>query len=352
MQKYSTVIGIDLGNKRSAFAVLDAASGELVFEGTIDTTQDAFERCFSKYEGCTVVIEVGSHSPWVSRLLMSLGHNVLVANARRLRMIYANDRKNDRVDARTLARVARLDPTLLYPITHRGETAQKDMALLRVRDGLVRARTRLVNQVRGIAKSFGLRLGSCDAHGFWRKVKPCLTPMMLEVLEPLLKVLEKLDDQISVCDKKCSELCETAYPETASLRQVKGVGPITSLGFVLAIEEPARFKRSRDVGGYLGLVPRQAQSGSSDPQLRITKAGNAFVRRLLIGAAQYILGPFGEACALRQWGLCLAASGGKRGKRRAVVAVARKLAVMLHRLWVTGEVYDPNRGMTPTVDVQ
>ena len=345
MREYSTVIGIDLGDRESAFAVMYSDSDEIQFEGKVATTLKAFERCFSKYESCTIVVEVGTHSPWVSRLLEELGHKVLVANARRLRMIYGNDRKNDRADARMLARVARMDRTLLYPITHRGESAQKDMALLRARDGLVRARSRLVCQVRGIAKSFGERLPACDAQGFHRKAKSELPPALLAALEPLLKVLEELSVQIAVYDRKIEQLCKEAYPETTLLRQIKGVGPVTVLGFVLAIEDPSRFHRSRDVGGYLGLVPRQAQSGALDPQLRISKAGNAFVRRLLVGAAQYILGPFGEACALREWGLRLATGGSKRAKRRAVVAVARKLAVLLHRLWVTGECYEPLRGL-------
>lgn len=268
-----------------------------------------------------------------------------MANARRLRMIYGNDRKSDKVDARTLARVARLDRTLLYPITHRGEAAQRHMALLRGRDGLVRARSRLVSQVRGLAKSFGERRPACDAHGFHRKRKDALPLPLQGVVEPILSVLAVLSAPIDAYDKKIAELCEDAYPETGLLRQVKGVGPVTALGFVLAIEDPGRFHRSRDVGGYLGLVPRQAQSGALDPQLRITKAGNTFVRRLLVGAAQYILGPFGEACALREWGLRLAAGGSKRAKKRAVVAVARKLSVLLHRLWATGEIYDPHRGL-------
>jgi transposase len=345
MQEYTTVIGIDLGDKESVFAVMDSDSDAIQFEGKVATTRKAFERCFSKYEACTIALEVGTHSPWVSRLLEGLGHEVLVANARRLRMIYGNDRKNDKVDSQMLARVARLDRTLLYPITHRGETAQKDMVFLRARDGLVRARSRLVSQVRGIAKSFGERLPACDAHAFHRKIKDVLPSCLQDVLDPLLKVLKELSVQIDVYDKQIAELCVKSYPETTLLRQIKGVGPVTALGFVLAIENPDRFRRSRDVGCYLGLVPRQAQSGSLDPQLRITKAGNAFVRRLLVGAAQYILGPFGEDCALREWGLRLATGGSKRAKKRAVVAVARKLGVLLHRLWVTGEEYDPHRGL-------
>jgi transposase len=343
MEQYTTVIGIDLGDKESSFAVVDYNSTSIRFESKVATTRKDFQRCFAKYEPSTIVIEVGTHSPWVSRLLDALGHEVIVANARRLRMIYGNARKSDKVDAQTLARVARLDRTLLYPIEHRGETAQRDMALLRARDGLVRARSRLVSQVRGIVKSFGERIPACDAHSFYRKAQDSLPPALQSALEPLLKVLAELSAQIEVYDAKIEALCQDTYPETARLRQIKGVGPVTALGFVLAIETPERFPRSRDVGSYLGLVPRQAQSGSQDPQLRITKAGNTLVRRLLVGAAQYILGPFGEACALRDWGLQLATGGSKRAKKRAVVAVARKLSVLLLRLWVTDKAYEPYR---------
>jgi transposase len=137
------------------------------------------------------------------------------------------------------------------------------------------------------------------------------------------------------------QLCQEHYPETHHLRQVSGVGPITALAYVLTLDDPDRFRKSREVAPALGLVPKRDQSGDRDPQLRITKTGDSYLRRLLVGSAQYILGPFGPDCDLRRWGLKLAQRGGKNAKKRAVVAVARKLAVLLHHLWVTGEVYDP-----------
>ena len=162
-------------------------------------------------------------------------------------------------------------------------------------------------------------------------------------MDPLLEEIGSLTARIRAFDKVIEELCAEKYPETEIVRQVTGVGPLTALAFVLAIEDPSRFARSRTVGAYFGLVPKQRDSGDQEPQLRIAKTGDEHVRRLLVGSAQYILGPFGPDCDLRRFGLALAARGGKNAKKRAAVAVARKLAVLLHRLWVTGAEYEPLR---------
>jgi transposase len=264
-----------------------------------------------------------------------------VANARKLRAIYHNPRKGDRADAETLARLARLDPELLSPIHHRSPQAQADLALLHSRDALIRSRTSLINHVRGIVKSSGARLPSCTANCFASKVRPAIPETLHPALLPVLDTIAALSQQIHDFDKMIEQLCLDKYPETKLLRKISGVGPITSLAYVLILEEPKRFAKSRDVGPAIGLVPRRDQSGDHDPQLRITKTGNSFLRRLLVSSAQYILGPFGPDCDLRRWGLKLAERGGKNAKKRAVVAVARKLSVLLHRLWKTGEIYDP-----------
>jgi transposase len=162
------------------------------------------------------------------------------------------------------------------------------------------------------------------------------------MLLPVLKQLELLTSQIKEYDRQVEGLGKK-YRETEQLRQVNGVGAVTSVAYTLIVDNPDRFKRSRDAGPYLGLVPKQSESGEQSPQLRITKTGDRMLRRLLVGSAQYMLGPFGDDSDLRRFGLAMAARGGKNAKRRAVVAVARKLAVLLHRLWVTGEVYEPLR---------
>jgi len=333
-------IGLDLGDKYSYLTILDSES-ELIEESRLPTTRASFQRKFSTLQPCRVAMEVGTHSRWVSYLLRELGHDVLVANARKLRAIYHNPRKGDRADAETLARLARLDPELLSPIHHRSPEAQADLAVLRSRDAIVRSRTLLINHARSIVKSSGARLPSCSADSFAHKVPPDIPETLHPALLPILETIASLTQQIREYDRQIEQLCQDQYPETKLLRKISGVGPLTALGYILTLENPDRFRRSREVGPAIGLVPRRDQSGDQDPQLRITKTGDAYLRRLLVGSAQYILGPFGPDCDLRRWGLKLAERGGKNAKKRAVVGVARKLAIVLHHLWKTGEVYDP-----------
>jgi transposase len=333
-------IGLDLGDKYSEGCVVDA-SGEVVETFRVRTTQPALDRVLARFGKARVVLEVGTHSPWVSRRVSAQGHGVIVANPRRVRLIAENDSKSDGFDAELLARLGRVDPQLLHPIVHRGEQAQRDLVLLRARDGLVRARTQLINQVRGFAKSLGTRLPRSSTEAFPRRVR-CVAAMdLFPGLETMLEMTERLTQEIRAMDCEVERLCRERYPETKLLRQVKGVGPITALCFVLTLEDPNRFQKSRSVGAYLGLRPRQRDSGEQRPQLRITKAGDELLRRLLVSAAHYVLGPFGPDTELRRIGLRLAETGGQAAKKRAVVAVARRLAVLLHRLWVTGEAYQP-----------
>jgi transposase len=339
-------IGIDLGDRYSYFYTLDSG-GENTESGRVQTTKSALEKRFRSGEAARVVIEAGTHSPWVSRLLAEWGHEVLVANPRKLALIAQNESKDDPVDAELLARLGRVEPQLLSPIVHRGAEAQADLALIRARDAVVAARTQLVNHVRGAVKSLGGRMASCSTRSFAQKGARQLPEPLRPALEPLLEVLAVMTRQIEDYDRQIEEACREKYPETELLRQVGGVGAVTSLAYVLTLEDPNRFGRSRSVGGFLGLRPGRDKSGAQDPELRITKGGDRLLRRLLVGSAQYILGPFGPDCDLRRWGLKLASRGRKNAKKRAVVAVARKLAVLLHRLWVGGEVYEPLRLAPP-----
>jgi transposase len=309
----------------------------------VATTNKALGDHFGALPRARVVVEVGTHSPWVSRLLQELGHEVLVANARKLQLIYNVRRKSDGVDAEKLARLGRVDPNLLSPIQHRGKSVAEDLAVVRARDVLVRARARLINHVRGAVKSVGVRLSGCTKTTLHKRALEQLPSEIQPALEPVLDTIGLLSEQIRQLETHIDELCHDQYPETQVLRQVTGVGALIALTFVLTLEDPARFLKSRAVGAYLGLVPGRNQSGDSDPQKRITKEGNSLLRRLLVQGAQYILGPFGPDCDLRRFGQALSARGGKNAKKRAVVAVARKLAVLLHRLWTSGEVYQPLR---------
>jgi transposase len=232
---------------------------------------------------------------------------------------------------------------LLYPIRHRGIQAREDLILLRARDALVGARTKLINCVRGLVKSVGGRIPRCSSESFARQAEAAIPQSILETLLPIVEQIAAMTAQIRKLDGQVKKTAEEKYPETALLKQVEGVGDLTALAFILTLENPERFAKSREVGPYLGLVPRQDDSGESSRQLRITKAGDMMVRKLLTGSSQYILGPFGPDTDLRRFGLKLAARGGKNAKKRAVTAVTRKLAVLLHRLWVTAEQYEPLR---------
>jgi transposase len=292
-----------------------------------------------------VVMEAGTHSPWASRLLAELGHEVVVANPRQLGLISGNDSKSDGVDAELLCRLGRVDVGLLRPIEPRSARAMEARALLRSRDVVVRTRTTLVNHIRGLVKAAGARLPRSGTSAFAKKTQAAVPEALQGVVKPLYELLEQINQTIGVYDQAI-EREGRAWPPTQIVRQVAGVGPVTALAFVACVERPERFASSRAVGSYLGMRPRRDQSGAWDPQLRITKAGDPFVRRLLILSSQYLLGPHGPDTDLRRFGVRLAARGGKGAKKRAVVAVARKLAVLLHRLWVTGEVYEPLREAT------
>lgn len=335
-------VGIDLGDRMSHYCILDE-QGDLVSEGTLRTTEAGFREQFRRMARARIAMETGTHSPWVSRYLEKLGHEVLVANARQVRIIYDNDRKTDKIDSRKLARLARVDKSLLHPIRHRSAEAQSDLAVLRARDQLVAVRTTLINCVRGMVKSVGGRLPSASGAYFATKVREQVPACINGALLPLLEEIEQLTLRIREYDKQIEALAKTKYPRTELMRQIPGVGVVTSLAFALTIDDPNRFRKSRDVGSYFGLRPKQSDSGSSKPQLSISKSGDHMVRRLLINCAQYVLGHWGPDCDLRRWGLSLMAHGGKNAKKRAVVAVARKLAVLMHKLWVTGEVYEPLR---------
>jgi transposase len=315
----------------------------VVERGKTQTTLEGIRKRFEGPVRMRIALEVGTHSPWVSRLLKELGHEVLVANPRKTRLIYQNRGKQDPVDAEALARIARLDPKLLYPVEHRVESVAQDLAVLRSRDVLVRTRTQLVNHVRGAVKATGHRLKKCSTRTFSSRAVGEIPEQVREALSSVVTTIEVVSRQILALDKRIAELGKKEYPETALLRQVGGVGPIVALAYVLTLEYPGRFRKSRAVGPYLGLVPARSQSGDSDPQLRITKEGDHFLRRLLVQSAQYVLGPFGPDCDLRRSGLALSARGERNAKKRAVIAVARKLAVLLHRLWKTAEVYEPLR---------
>jgi len=335
-------IGLDLGDRRTSYCHLSAA-GLVAKEGELATKANILEHFFEQGTPCRVVVEASGHVHWVAALARRRGHEVIVANPREVRLISQGGRKTDRSDARILAQLGRVDPALLRPVTLRGEGCRASRALLATRDQLVHSRTRLVNLVRGQVKTAGGRIPTCSAESFHKRASAHIPPGLAAACSPSLAVLTALAEQIKACDEQVERACEEQHPETNILRQIPGVGPTLALAYVATLETTARFRSSRSLGNYVGLTPRRDDSGARSPELRISKRGDALLRRLLVNAATYTLGPFGPDSDLRRHGQRLARSGSQRDRARARIAVARKLACLLHHLWRTGSVYQPLR---------
>ena len=339
MVQVPTTVGLDLSDQVSHFHVV-RGDGRTLGAGKVTNCRDDLSKLFERWRGCRLVMEVGGHSPWISRFARASGMEVIVANPRCVELVTKSDRKTDRSDAEKLARLGKYDVELLGPVTHRSAQAQAHLAVRDARDTAVTMRGMLINFVRGKLKSVGSRAPSCSPECFAKRVAGHIPQELELALRPMLQLLERINQQIKGFDQQIERLCEELYPVTKLLQQIPGVGPIVSLAFVLTIDDPKRF-RSRALGPYLGMVPRQKSSGDSNPKLHITKAGDRAMRRLLVLSANYILGRFGPDCDLRRFGLKIAGNGSPANKKRARVAVARKLAVLMHRLWRTGEQYDP-----------
>src|ERR1700723_1085854 len=342
LQEQKLTIGVDLGDRWSFYCVLEEA-GKIILEQKVATTPEAMKQTFGKIPRSLIALETGTHSPWVSRLLTELGHDQIVAHAQKGELITQSIRKDDRHDARTLARRARIDPELWGPERHRSAQVQIHLTVIRARAEVVSARTALVNAARGLVKSFGPRLPKCGTYQVNQKLAEGVSAELRDVLVPLLREVESRSERIKEYEERMEKIATEVYPEVSLLKQVKGVGTQIALTSILTIEDRYRFEKSREVGCFLGLKPGRRNFGKSQPQKKISKEGDRYLRTMMVQGAHYILGPLGEDSDLRRWGWKLAERGGKNAKKRAVVAVARKLAVLLHRLWVSGEVYEPLR---------
>jgi transposase len=332
-------LGLDAGDKLTHFSVVDPARA-VVARGKFRSTEEDMRLALAKFRGSKVILEAGSMSPWMSRALQADGFIVHVVDPRRVQLITHDPRKNDRRDAEMLARIGAAMPEVLGRVHHRGEQAQAHLSVIRARDLLVRLRKAAVNQVRGLCKAFGKRLPAASTEAFPKRVQELVPELLHSAVVPILDTITELTKRIRAFDNTLTQLAKDHYPETKRLQQVHGVGPVISIAFVLTVEDPKRFSNARRIGSWLGLCPRSHASGESNPQLRISKAGDAYMRRLLVQGAQYILGPFGKDSDLRRYGLALMERGGKLAKKKATVAVARKLSILLLRLWRTGTVYE------------
>lgn len=335
-----SIIGLDIGDRLTHLCALDAERN-VIERGHFGTTPEGVRKHFHGRAPARIVMEAGAQSPWLCAELRAMGHHVHVADPRRIALIAKGHRKTDRRDAEVLARLELGMPELLGEVHHRNAQDQADVAILRARDLCVRMRTKCVQHVRGMLKVFGVRARACSTKSFHRAVQDVIPEVLRPALDGLLSMLERLERQIADYDRQIVRIVHERKPVAKRLQEVNGVGPITSLAFVLTVADPSRFSSSRTVGSWVGLTPRVHASGERDPQLSISKTGDGYLRRLLVQSAHYTLGPFGELSDLRRFGLRLVERGGKAAKRRAVVAVARKLAVLLHRLWISGEPYQP-----------
>jgi transposase len=336
----SITVGLDVGDKRTHFCVV-GGERKVIARGSFPTTRAQLEAALAPYAGAKVILEAGAQSPWMSRALASLGYAVQVVDPRRVQLISKDPRKTDRRDAEMLAKMGAAMPDLLGNVRHRGEQAQAHLSIVRTRDLLVRMRGMAVQQARGICKAFGVRLPSTSTGAFAHRVDELVPELLRPAIAPVLETITELTRRIKAFEKRLAQIAKEHYPEVRHLQQVDGVGPMISVAFVLSLEDPQRFRSSRRVGSWLGLCPRIQASGDNNPQLRISKAGDPRLRRLLLQGAHRLLGRFGADCDLRRYGLHLASRGGKAAKKRATVAVARKLAVLLHHLWMTGADYEP-----------
>lgn len=329
-------LGIDVHAKTSELCEV-SASGKVVRRERMATTRAGLRRRFEGAARSRVVVECGGSTPWIVRMLEGFGHEVVVVNPRRVRLIAESTLKCDRVDAEILARLSRLDPELLRPVYQRSYEGQLLRTQLTVRSGLVRARASLINRIRGTLRAHGAPMSSCTARAFVAKFAEHRPPQELrEVLEPLAGAIGELSERIDALEKRLVD--DSRSDELLGrLQEVPGVGPLVSLAFVAWVDRAERFVRSRDVGACLGLRPTLCASGGSMRQGAITREGDTAMRWLLVQAAHAALAVRRDS-ALKRWGEALVA---RAGKKRAVVALARKLGVLMHRLWVTGERYQP-----------
>ena len=338
-------VGFDVSEKKiTTFAIC----GQKTSKGSPEITNDPeaiqqFLSMFPSPKDVCVVMETGTHSLWMSRLIKELGFEVIVAHARDLALIYGADKKNDKLDAEKLARLAQADKKLLHPVEHMTMERQDDLMVIKARDLVVKQKSQIICTIRGLLRSHGCKM--IEAQYTADSIKKCYSDLPAEVgcvLAPLLQQICYLDLAIKEYDRQVKKLCKK-YPETDILRQIPGVGELTALAIVLIVGNPMRFKTSARLCAYLGLVPKQDQSGSTDKQLGITKKGNKLGRRLVIQAAHYIMGPFGPESRLRSFGLRIQSRGGNSAKMKSFVAVARKLVTVMFALWIHPELpYDPN----------
>ena len=347
--EYCTTIGADVSDRTTKICVMTKADGgerRIVVETTCATTETGFEEAFSKFDrSWPVVFETGTHCRWMDRLFRKMGFRTIIGNPGKIPSITKSNTKNDRNDARELARLALADPAMLHPVFLRGETFQQMLRFHHARNMLISQRTQTINQIRGFAKSMGHRIERTSTERFHELGKAEWPEELEECAWPLMGSLKTINLKIKAYDKLIARLAER--PEFKAMvervRAVYGVGIIGSTVFIAAIGgRPDRFGHARDVGAYLGMTPKQDKSGDDDKQLHITHAGTEIVRTALVECAGIVMMSNAKDTDLKLKGLRIAMRGGKIARRKAKVAVARGLAVAMLAL-----LKDPEREYVP-----
>lgn len=338
-----TIIGIDLGDKKHAVVGLDDKAN-IVLKRWVPNKKEDLEALFRRNRGAVFGMETGTHCRWISMLCRECGCEVYVGNAHRLRSIFGNTHKNDMRDAEEIARLLNGDKRHFHPVQLRDAEHQNLVQLVKMREMVMSQRTKSAGAIRGMAKANGVRLPASDADSLHRKLADVIDTLpdnLQLLLRPQIGLLEKLCETIREYDRLIRDYRNEHFRKECDLLEtIPGVGPVNAAAFVAFTGDVRRFRHARDVGPYYGLTAGRDQSSSKDEPKRITKEGNEFVRHLLVNAANLIMQGRCRNTELLQFGLRVWGNRGKVAKRKAKVALARKLAVTMAAMLRSGTPYN------------
>lgn len=333
--EYSTIIGVDVSDRESKICVMnrDCGMNSVIIETTCATTKEGFGECFDKFDrSWPVVFETGTHCRWMKQHFESLGFSTVVANPAEVKLIVDSNAKSDKSDARKLARLALAGFDLLKPVKLRDEIYQRMLRYHESRLLLIECRNSMICQVRCYAKSCGFRIPECAAEKFHETDKSLWPTEFEQMIWPTMDAIKTLNQKIAAFNVMIKELAEQpAFKKQVDrAREVHGVGLIGATVLIAAIGgDVDRFEHARDIGPYIGMVPKKSQSGDSDPQLGMTKAGNELVRKVLVECANVVMKSNARDTDLKLKGLRISSRGGKIARKKAKIAVARGIAVQI-----------------------
>ena len=329
--------GIDLSNESTSICVIDE-DGALVSETEIPTEEEAVRRFFGKFKELRCVVEATALAEWMCGIVEESGHGINIIDPRQAKAVTHTKKKTDRIDARKLAQLARVG---WYTVVHRKSGKARGLrSFMTARSQLVKTQVALKSAIQGLFRAHGTKLPSGSGEVFEHNVRVALKqaePMLKRAIAPLLKTWVEVSQRAAAMYVVLGKQIAKKDPECKLLMSVPSIGPATAATFVATVDDPKRFATGEQVSSYLGLVPSIYQSGGTEIRGRITKQGDVLLRWLLVEAASNLLCHSRSTCALRQWGLRIQK---EKGFGKARVAVARKLAVIMHRIWLTGEEFD------------